>query len=222
MIMNEEKLYALILSKELTWEGLIRDIVNSEGMDPWDIDISLLVQKYLEALRKIKQMDLKISGKFLLAAAILLKMKADYLLRKKEETFQEEKKEEVQIKDNYELQPNVPLPKKRKVTIEELISSLRSALVVKERRTIRHKQREVKMKVKIKKIDLGEKIATLYMRIVSFFKKFKTNEITFSTLTPSRQREDIIWTFVPLIHLANKGKIKLRQDEQFGEIYVRQ
>ncbi|MCD6547378.1 MAG: segregation/condensation protein A [Nanoarchaeota archaeon] len=220
--MNEEKLYALILSKELTWEGLIRDIVNSEGMDPWDIDISLLVQKYLEALRKIKQMDLKISGKFLLAAAILLKMKADYLLRKKEETFQEEKKEEVQIKDNYELQPNVPLPKKRKVTIEELISSLRSALVVKERRTIRHKQREVKMKVKIKKIDLGEKIATLYMRIVSFFKKFKTNEITFSTLTPSRQREDIIWTFVPLIHLANKGKIKLRQDEQFGEIYVRQ
>jgi len=222
MIMNEEKLYALILSKELTWEGLIRDIVNSEGMDPWDIDISLLVQKYLEALRKIKQMDLKISGKFLLAAAILLKMKADYLLRKKEETFQEEKKEEVQIKDNYELQPNVPLPKKRKVTIEELISSLRSALVVKERRTIRHKQREVKMKVKIKKIDLGEKIAVLYTRIVSFFKKFKTNEITFSTLTPSRQREDIIWTFVPLIHLANKGKIKLRQDEQFGEIYVRQ
>lgn len=220
--MNEEKLYALILSKELTWEGLIRDIVNSEGMDPWDIDISLLMQKYLEALRKIKQMDLKISGKFLLAAAILLKMKADYLLRKKEETFQEEKKEEVQIKDNYELQPNVPLPKKRKVTIEELISSLRSALVVKERRTIRHKQREVKMKVKIKKIDLGEKIAVLYTRIVSFFKKFKTNEITFSTLTPSRQREDIIWTFVPLIHLANKGKIKLRQDEQFGEIYVRQ
>ncbi len=219
--MQEDKLYKTIMSEELTWEGLIRDIVAGEGLDPWDINISILVKKYLDAIRLMKKLDIKLSGKFLLAAAILLKMKSDYLIAKKQEeaiTSKEEEKIEI---GNYELYPHVPQPKKRKVTIEELISSLRKAIVVSEKRKFRHKQREVKMKLKLKKIDLSEKIALLYDKILGFFKRFNKESVKFSSLTPSKQREDIIWTFVPLIHLANKGKIKINQEEEFGEIYVR-
>ena len=218
--MQEEKLYDKILSKELTVEGVVRDIVLLENLDPWDIDISMLTQRYLGAIRKMKETDIKVSGKFILAAAILLKMKSDYLFAKEEE----EKAEHPQIfysDEGYELQPNVPIPKKRKVTIEELISSLQKALVVSEKRTFRHKQREVTIKLKLKKIDLGEKIAILYTRIVDFLKRFKTEEITFSKLVPTKQREDMIWTFIPMVHLANKGKISIRQEEEFGEIYVK-
>ena len=220
--MQEDKLYETIMSKELTWEGLIRDIVYTEGLDPWDIDITLLVKRYLEAIKKFKEMDIRLSGKFILAAAILLKMKADYLLAKKEEEKKRGNREEEVVKlENYELQPNVPQPKKRKVTMEELISSLKKALVVSEKRKFRHKQREVNMKLKLKKVDISEKIGLLYQKIINFLKRFKREEITFSELTPSKQREDLIWTFVPLIHLANKGKVQIRQEEEFGEIYVR-
>jgi segregation and condensation protein A len=224
--MQEDKLYETIMSKELTWEGLIRDIVYTEGLDPWDIDISILVKKYLDALKKFKEMDIRLSGKFILAAAILLKMKADYLLAKKEEeekkSISEREQEEALVKlGDYELQPNVPQPKKRKVTMEELIASLRKALVVSEKRKIRHKQREVKIKIKLKKVDLGEKVRALYQRILEFMQKFKKEVVTFSELVPSKKKEDIIWTFVPLIHLANKGKVELKQEELFGEIYVR-
>lgn len=218
--MQEEKLYEKILSKELTVEGVVRDIVLLENMDPWDIDISCLTQIYLGAIRKMKETDIKISGKFILAAAILLKMKADYLFAKEEEQ-KIEQPQVVYSDEGYELQPNIPIPKKRKVTIEELISSLQKALVVNEKRTFRHKQREVTIKLKLKKIDLGEKIAILYMRIQDFLKRFKSEEITFSKLVPTRQREDMIWTFIPMIHLANKGKINVRQEEEFGEIYVK-
>ncbi len=217
---QEEKLYNTILSKELTWEGLIRDIVHTEGLDPWDIDISKLTRKYLNALREMKETDIRISGKFILAATILLKMKSDYLIIKEQQ--QEEEKEEIVYESkNYELSPNIPMPKERKVTITELISSLQKALDVNKRRKIKRERREVHVKVELKKVDLGEKVAVLYKKIVGFFQRFKEEKLTFSKLIPSEEKEDIIWTFIPLMHLANRGKIELNQKEEFGEIYVR-
>ncbi len=218
---QEEKLYSTILSKELTWEGLIRDIVVSENLNPWDIDISKLTKKYMKALREMKETDIRISGKFLLAAAILLKMKSDYLIKKEEEPKEEKTEEKIEYDENYKLQPNIPLPKERKVTLNELISSLQKALVVNKRRKVKRQERKVDVKLDIKKVDLGEKVAELYKKIVGFFQKFKKHELTFSTLTPSEEKEDIIWTFIPLMHLANRGKIELNQKENFGEIYVR-
>jgi segregation and condensation protein A len=220
---KEERLYNLMTSRELTWEGLIRDIVTSEGLDPWDIDVALLSNMFVQAVRDLKQKDIRVSGKFLLAAAILLKMKADYLIVKAEEEVEKEEDAGVPVAEmfEYELEPHVPVPKKRKVTMDELINSLRKALVVKERREIRHKEREVEMDIKLKKVDVGEKIRGLYSKIVGFFQKFKLSEIKFSQLIPTKHRWDVIWTFIPLVHLANKGKVKLRQEENFGEIYVR-
>jgi hypothetical protein len=48
--MDDLAIYELIVSQELTWEGLLRDIVKKENINPWDIDISFLSSKYLEAL----------------------------------------------------------------------------------------------------------------------------------------------------------------------------
>jgi segregation and condensation protein A len=217
----EEKLYGVIISKEFTWESLIRDIVTSEGMDPWNIDVAKLADMYLRAIKEFKQMDIKVSGKFILAAAILLKMKSDYLFpRAAGEIPVEEQTLPVMEMFDFEIEPRLPVPKQRKITIEELVNSLRSALVVKERRTIRHQERDIDIKVEIKKFDLAEKIKSLYGKITGFFKKLKVTEILFSSLIPSKNRWDMIWTFIPLIHLADKGIVGLRQEELFGEIYV--
>ncbi|MDD5182355.1 MAG: segregation/condensation protein A [Candidatus Nanoarchaeia archaeon] len=220
--MDEDKLYNLMISKELTVEILIRDIVQSEGLDPWNIDVGALARKYLDAIHSMQQRDIKISGQFLLAASILLKMKSDYLLPVEEEEVMKNVSEEF-LEDiaKYELESHVPQPKQRKVTLDELLSSLKQAIVVSDRREVRTKERDdVKMPIKIRKVDIGKKIVSLYERIVEFFSKLKIFEIKFSQLVPSKHRWDIIWTFIPLIHLANKDKIRLRQEEEFGEIYV--
>jgi len=148
-------------------------------------------------------------------------MKSDYL-------FPAETKEKISelsgdfLEDiaKYELEPHVPQPKQRKVTLDELLASLRQAIVVKERREVRTKEREDITIVRPRKIDIGKKIVSLYEKIVSFFSKFNILEIKFSQLVPSKHRWDVIWTFIPLIHLANKDKIRLKQEEEFGEIYV--
>ena len=73
---NDEIFNILFNSDEITWQSMIYDLVSSEQMDPWDVDVSLLAQKFLEKLKALKEMDLKISGKVLLAAAILLRVKS--------------------------------------------------------------------------------------------------------------------------------------------------
>src|SRR3989338_10901378 len=77
----QEKLVELLLNQdELGWKKIIYDLVESEQMDPWDINISLLTQKFIQVIKQAQEHDLKIPGKIVLAAAILLKIKATHLV----------------------------------------------------------------------------------------------------------------------------------------------
>ena len=45
---SSDIIYDILMQKdELTWQTLIQDLVKSEQMNPWDIDLSLFSQKYL-------------------------------------------------------------------------------------------------------------------------------------------------------------------------------
>ena len=75
--MQDRILEMLMHDDEITWQTIIYDLVKSEEMNPWDIDISKLSAKYLDTIKKMKQTNLFISGKVVLASAILLKIKSD-------------------------------------------------------------------------------------------------------------------------------------------------
>ena len=47
---------------------VLMDLVLSREIDPWDIDIIDLTNKFLERIRKLKNLDLRISGKTILTA----------------------------------------------------------------------------------------------------------------------------------------------------------
>ena len=74
--MQDELLNILMQKDEITWQSLIYDLVKSEQMNPWDIDVSLLSKKYLETVKKLQEHNFFISGKVILASAILLKIKS--------------------------------------------------------------------------------------------------------------------------------------------------
>jgi segregation and condensation protein A len=77
---NERIFQVLYNTDEVTWQTLLYELIKKEGMNPWDINISLLAKKYIETIKKLKELDLRISGKVLLAAAILLKIKSNRLI----------------------------------------------------------------------------------------------------------------------------------------------
>ena len=77
----QQKLFDLLLDKdEISWKTIIYDLVKSEEMDPWDIDLTILTKRFIQVIKEMKENDLKIPGKILLAAAVLLKIKATHLV----------------------------------------------------------------------------------------------------------------------------------------------
>lgn len=52
-------------------------LAKSGKIDPWNIDIVEVTDQYLQILSELKSQDLKLTGKTLLYAAILLRMKSD-------------------------------------------------------------------------------------------------------------------------------------------------
>lgn len=226
----QDKLYDMLMQKdEITWQSLIYDLVKSEEMNPWDIDISVLTQKYINTVRALQEMNFFISGKVLLASAILLKIKSHKLVAEEipylenlifppepEEYFEEEKPEYI-IPD---LSIKTPQARKRKVNMNDLISALHKALEVNHRRVMRKvAERNFKIpEIPQKKIDISELIKDVYNKILSFFQK--KEPVTFSKLIPSDKKDDKILTFIPLLHLDYQEKIVLEQKESFGEIDI--
>ena len=231
-----ERIFNILFSKadEVTWQTILYELVKTEQMDPWDIDVSTLSQRYIEMIRTLKEHDFRVSGKVLLAAAILLKMKShrlvgedltelDRLLIGVEEQMDELGFEEPsQIPKLDEIQtliPRTPQPRKRKVSIFDLVEALEKALEVKKRRLL-HSIPPLNLEAPKKKKDITEIIRDVYGRIKGFFINAIQGNLTFSKLLPSQSKEDKVHTFIPLLHLAQQNKIELVQDIPFGEIEV--
>jgi len=80
-MLSDQQLIDLMVS-EPSWEDVIIKIVAEEQMDPWSIDIIRLANSFLIYLKKIEKLDLRIPARFILIAAILLRMKSDVLTEK--------------------------------------------------------------------------------------------------------------------------------------------
>ena len=231
-----ERIFNIIFSKadEVTWQSIIYELVKTEQMDPWDIDVSILAQKYIGMLRTLKEHDFRVSGKVLFAAAILLKIKSnklvgedlselDRLLIGVEEEIEELAFDETtqipQLGEVPALIPRTPQPRKRKVSIFDLVEALERALEVKKRRLL-HSIPPLNLEAPKKKKDITEIIREVYGKIKSFFISALKDKLTFSKLLPSESKEDKVHTFIPLLHLAQQNKIELLQQTHFGEIEI--
>ena len=240
--MKQDQVYNLILQEDdISWKTILFDLVKTEQMNPWDINISLLTAKYLEAIKKMKQLDLRISGKVLLAAAYLLKLKSirllghdidelDRLFARTTETdedgsfFSEFGEELFNVDQRLEseqprLIPRTPQPRTRKISIYDLAEALQKAMEVKKRKVLRDYP-SFEIEIPKKKVDISQVIRDVYGRIKEFFFKNKKEKLTFSQLLPSDSKEDKVFTFIPLLHLDNQRKIDLWQKQHFGEIEI--
>ncbi len=232
----QDKILELLMQKdEITWQTILQDLVKSGEIDPWDIDISILANKYLDTIRKIQEANLFISGKVLLASAILLRIKSERLLIEGiggldalmfpsgnlEEMDEFVTKQRLTLDAEPHLTIKTPQARKKKVTMNDLIDALEKALEVNERRLLRIAERErlPEMAVPEKPININKIIKELYNKIVLIFEK--KPEVTFTELVGSDKKQDKIATFVPLLHLSNQERVDLNQEAHFTEIYIK-
>lgn len=217
-----------MLQSERAWEFVLLDIVQSEELDPWDIDITKLTAKYTERVNKMKQLDLRIPARLILAAAILLKMQSDRLvLSEGREEFADSLGEGFEDDDMFDQPdaerkvmddvPDLNLTVRRKhirpITLADLINKLKRSIDPPLPRG-----RRMKFHLDIPDEDITEQIENLYTKVISH----SFTKVPFSKLTENMSRRQIIDTFLPLLHLANDHRVDLHQENFFEEIYVEQ
>jgi len=233
---SQEQLYDILTNKEPSWQAIIYELIQTEQLDPWDVDLALLAQKYLEKIRQLEETNFFISSKVLLAASLLLRIKSEILLNEYIRSLDEilfgkkeqEKKpiEKIEIDENElpELFPRTPLPRFRQVTLQELMSALNKAISTESRRIKREifeKQAERWAKVDIPKtrVNIRDRIRNVYAKIIIFFKKKPQSKLSFTELA-GKERENRIASFLPVLHLDNQQKVWLEQKGHREEIWI--
>jgi len=221
-----------LVTSEYSWEQIIYKIIAWEGMNPWDLDLTEFSTSFAKYIDKIKELDFKIPAKYVILAATLLKMKSDHLhLIDHVNQLDAQPEEEFEIEgvngqdaSDFKLEINpitVPSTRRpnRKITVNELISSLKKAMVTQDRRTQRIAR--AKAPIKISRKDISASINNLYDRINSIMKRIKNDEVKFSEVVDKWERVNIVDNFIPLLHLDNQKKIRCEQEDMFDEILIK-
>jgi len=232
------QVYNIVTSRDPSWQSIIYELISSEQMDPWNIDISLLCRSYFQKIQQLEESNFHVSSKILLAAALLLRIKSEILLnryiRDIDKILFNEEEEVKKIIERIELNedeipilsPKTPLPRFKQVTLQELIDSLDVAIKTESRRIekeIQKKQAERLSHVdipKFKRINIKDRIRHFYAKILTGFKNKKGEmRLPYSDFT-GNNKEEKISCFLPMLHLSNTGRVWLEQENHFSEIWL--
>ncbi len=218
---------------EVIAEGILEEpieilvnLAKNGEIDPWNIDIVELTDKFLKHVEEMEKMDLRVSGRTLLYASILLRMKSNALVEVEVPQDVIDDTPEFEISD-YPV-PSLPLRRtsNRPVTLNELLSELKKAEVIEKRRMERFKSRVEERRTTIEEVlsiaheeDIESRVGRMRSLLDELFEKQKY--IKFSDLSSPLDRAGKVMAYLALLFLATKKEIWLEQEELFGELFIR-
>lgn len=239
---RQEQLHDLLFSREIGWQEMIYDLINTEQLDPWDINITILTDKYLEKIRSLEEADFFVSSKVLLAAAFLLRIKSEILLNKYIKSIDDilfgdkNASSKVGLESNPVFSINLeeeipglilksPMPRFRRVTLQELLESLNKAIATENRRIKKeiintNALREIDISLPKKKFNIKNEIRELYERLLKHFSENKHKTKVSFTDFIGTDRKNRILSFSPLLHLDNQKKVWLEQGKPFDDFHI--
>jgi segregation and condensation protein A len=208
---------------------ILLEMARTGEIDPWNIDIIDVTDKFLARLVEREKFDLRASARTLLYASILLRMKSDILVNapppEPEEDFMPDFGPEP---DDYPmLEPRQRHASARPVTLEELINELQRAVATKD---IAHMRKSLKIEKPPRKtieeilsIAHQEDIEGSILQMSEFLdKEFSYREfVMFSELVKDNTPHGIVDAYLPLLFLATRKYISLTQEVLFEDIFIR-
>lgn len=232
---GQEQFHSFVFGESLSWQEIIYDLINSEQLDPWNINLVVLAQKYITKVKELEEANFVLSSKVLIVCSILLRIKSEILmnhyLKDLDDVLFNKKKEqaEISIKD-LDLEENevpallsrTPLPRYKKISLSELMATLNKAIETETRRDLRKiAEKEMYDRTQLymprKGPSLAQRIKEVYDRVKVIFGK--QEKISFTKFA-GHTREDKINYFVPLLHLDTQSKLWLEQEKYLDEIWI--
>lgn len=207
-----------------TWREMLLDLVASRKLDPWNIDIIEITASYIERIRNMKMLDLRVPANLILAAAILIRFKSDALRFEEEaqlaveETYVEEDAEPETIPV---LELKTRIPPKRMVTLDELLLAMEKVFDEQRKREEKAQRIEIPsvINIQLPEFSIEERMGEIYERVLA--EKDSEGLSTFSAILTDKTPEGIIMALLPLLHLVQDGELSIFQEKFFGEIFIR-
>jgi segregation and condensation protein A len=217
--------------------GLLIDLARKGEIDPWDLDVVHLTDRFLESLGDIQ--DLGRSGQAIFYASVLVRMKAEALAEQATipwDAPQEiEQPEELDTSSWVQLplhlersirrRPSVPAYVQRPLTLMDLISQLKEMETL-ERQVVRAQATQRRQSVTVRTLeeveelahheDLEELIAWMHERLLE--RQIQQESLKFPQLLGPK--EDHVGGFLALLFLSSRGLVELNQEIFYEDIDV--
>lgn len=227
---------------------LLLHLIDKNKVNIYDIPIVTITEQYLEYVYHMEEQDYNVMSDFLVMAATLISIKAKMLLPKEEKEEEEEDPRDelvrrlieykmykfaaMELKDmeldggrNFYKDANIPkevLEYKEEVDPKELVDGITLVRL--------NEIFQSMMKRQVEKVDpIRSKFGKIEREEISLEDRMEEirnsiqglNNINFRTLfdkIPTKPR--MIVTFLAILELMKTGKIVIRQDAIFGEIWI--
>ncbi len=207
-----------------TWKDILLELISSNRIDPWNIDLVDLADAFISKVREMESMDFVIQANVILAASILLKYKSDYL---KFLNYQSELTEFPADEDVAAAPEEIPqltlssrIPPRRQVTAEELINEMEQIIKYEDVERVRIPRGAI-----IETVDLELRehdIENDMVRVLDRIRQHTDREgwSLFSAVTKGQDIQEKVYTLMCILYLVQGGQLDIRQDKIFGEIFV--
>lgn len=226
---------------------ILVQLAEKGDIDPWDIDIIDVTDKYLSLLDKSPRENLLNAGRAIFFASVLLRLKSEILLNISNETllsseqienffpedellFQEDGLHlDLSKLESYIIRSSLGKnQRKRRISLNDLIVALKQAEDEEERRTLRAKLKVQnaytiiadELPENVLEIAQDDDIEEVVEKIEAIIEEHLTSEkpITLSFLAEILNNK--LKPFLALLFLAQLQKVVLEQTDFYGEVYI--
>ena len=222
---------------------LLLHLVKTAKMDIYEIDTKYIIDKYLEFIKSIPSDDLDDASEYLVMASELIHLKSRLLLNLKDESTNDEDEYSINSEEDlknklieYEKYQNITsvfkeLEEKRNEFFTKLPENLsefadkkevlegnmdaellKQALIELQKRM--NYQKPINTKITRKEISVEERKE--YIR--NYLAKRKN--VKFTDLFEEYTKDLVVATFLSILDMCKQKEITLKQDSNFGEIYI--
>lgn len=225
---------------------LLCHLVEKNKMDIYNISINEIADQYMDYLHSMQELNLEVTGEFLVMASNLLYMKSKNLLPKEKDEVQDEgdlQEELVQrlleykkikavtgaLKENelafegifYREPEKLSFPKQKpkldEVYSENLIPETFMKIASDNMNKINHNAKDINRLVESDRITVKSKIKEILKGLLRS-PKFVFNSF-FTTKTKSKV--EVITAFMAMLELNRASKVDIKQDTIFGDIELK-
>lgn len=199
---------------------ILFDLVKLRRVRPWDVDIAYLLDSLLSEIRRIGYINFSATGLALYSSASVYRMKTELILKL------EEPVEAPPPKLEEYLPPPIQLPFRYEYTstkVDDLLQALEEALSTEQPAPPERVESILVPPSVLENLDqfmveIEDRVEEMFQRILELARE--QGVIRFSQLVAGLKRLEIVRSFILLLFLASNNRIRLWQEEDFGEIYV--